>query len=318
MEQKIELKVGIFIIVTTLLIVLAIGYVALMKGVFTKTYTYLLKSDTGENITKGMPVHFLGFEIGKVSSLKLDEDENAVLVEIKIPEKNNNALRLGSKFKLDAPLLGSPRIIVETSNLDAEPLPEEGFSKISYDDNIDELISRGWIIADKASTLMESLTVVIGNMTTVTENLLVFQGNLNQSMVNIEQLTSRYAGNESLLELLTGNKESAVNLQEFTRNLNDASERTNEILKKFDSLAEKADGSIYGKEGIFPLLNDLLKDLATTLDNFSKVSGETAHATKDLTDLRNNVDETINSIRNLVDDLDRLIPFKDESGIELP
>jgi len=64
MDQKIEIKVGIFIAVTTLLIIIAVGYVAYKKDIFAKEYTYTLRSNTGENITQGMPVLFLGFEIG--------------------------------------------------------------------------------------------------------------------------------------------------------------------------------------------------------------------------------------------------------------
>ena len=318
MDRKIEFKVGVFIIVTTLLIIFTVGYIIYKKDMFAREYTYTLKSDTGENITRGMPVLFLGFEIGKVSSIKLDEKENAVLVEIKIPEKNNNALRLSSRFKLDTPLLGSSRIIVETPNLDAEPLPEEGFSRLSYNDDINELINRGRVIADKVSKLMEALTTAINKVSKVSENTIVFQENLNRTIVNIEKLTSQYSEKESFVELLTGRKESAENIHKFTQNLNEISDRANEMLKKFDSLAEKTDNSIYGSEGIFPLLKELLRDLASTLDNFNKVSIETSDAAEDLRVLRDNVDETVNSIRSLVDSLDQLIPFRDESGIELP
>lgn len=318
MDHKIEYKVGVFIIVTTLLIIFAVGYVAYKKDIFAKEYTYTLRSDTGENITQGMPVLFLGFEIGKVSSIKLDEEENAVLVGITVPERNKDVLRLSSKFLLETPLLGSPRIKVETTRLEGELLTEEDQPKISYSDNINELLESGQTIAGKVENLVEALTTVINNVTKVSENLLEFQGNLNQSMENIEKLTFLYSEKDSLAELITGRKESAENMDKFTRNLSDASEQIKETLKKFDSIAEKADGGIYGEEGVFPLLKGILNDLTTTLDNFNKVSGEAANATEDLTALRSNLDATINSIRNLIDDLDRLIPFQDESGIELP
>ncbi|MFC1839920.1 MlaD family protein [Thermodesulfobacteriota bacterium] len=321
MDQKIEFKVGIFIIVTTLLIIIAVGYVAYKKDIFTKEYTYTLRSDTGENITQGMPVLFLGFEIGKVSSIKLDEEENAVLAVIKIPEKNKAVLRLSSKFILETPLLGSPRIKVETTRLEGELLTEEDQPKIFYRDNINELIESGQTIAGKAEKLIESLTTAIDNITKETEELLDFQKNLNQSMVNIERLTAQYSEKESLAELITGRQESAANMHEFTSNLRDASVQINETLKKFDSIAEKADGNIFGKEGVIPLLKDILNslnDLSVTVDNFNKISGEAALATEELPALRNKLDAAINEIRILINDLDQLIPFKDESGIELP
>jgi phospholipid/cholesterol/gamma-HCH transport system substrate-binding protein len=318
MDQKIEFKVGIFIIVTTLLIIFTVGYVAYKKDIFAKEYTYTLRSDTGENITQGMPVLFLGFEIGEVSSIKLDEEENAVLVEIKIPEKNREVLRLSSKFLLETPLLGSPRIKVETTKLVGELLTEEDQPKIYSHDNINELIESGQTIAGKAEKLVEALTTVISNVTKVTENLLVFQEDLNRSMKNIEKLTSQYSEKESLAELITGRKESAENMQKFTSNLSDASKQIKETLKKFDSIAEKANGKIYGEEGVFPLIEGILNQLTAILDNFKDVSGDAASATEDLTATRNKIDAAINEIRILVNDLDQLITFGDEPGIELP
>jgi phospholipid/cholesterol/gamma-HCH transport system substrate-binding protein len=73
MIRKIEFKVGLFITITTLLILGAILFVAYKKDVFSKVYTYTLSSRTGENLTTGMPVVFWGFNIGRVSALELTE-----------------------------------------------------------------------------------------------------------------------------------------------------------------------------------------------------------------------------------------------------
>ena len=80
----------------------------------------------------------------------------------------------------------------------------------------------------------------------------------------------------------------------------------------------KADGKIYGEEGVFPLLKGILNELTATMDNFNKVSGDAADATEDLTATRNKIDSAINEIRILINDLDQLITFGDEPGIELP
>ena len=85
--QRIEFKVGLFITITSLLIMASIGYVAYKKGVFSKFHTYTLSSQTGENLTEGMPVAVWGFTIGRVSSLELN-DQGTVLIQIKIPERH--------------------------------------------------------------------------------------------------------------------------------------------------------------------------------------------------------------------------------------
>ncbi len=119
--QRIEFKVGLFILITSLLIVASIGYVAYRKGVFSRVYTYTLSSRTGENLTEGMPVAVWGFTIGRVSSLELN-DQGIVLIRIKIPERHIRMIRADSQFILDKPLIGSPRILVKTADLNGLPL----------------------------------------------------------------------------------------------------------------------------------------------------------------------------------------------------
>jgi phospholipid/cholesterol/gamma-HCH transport system substrate-binding protein len=90
MIQRIEFKVGLFILITSLLILASIGYVAYRKGVFSTVYTYTLSSQTGENLTEGMPVAVWGFTIGRVSSLELN-DKGIVLIRIKIQVRPRQA-----------------------------------------------------------------------------------------------------------------------------------------------------------------------------------------------------------------------------------
>lgn len=316
MEHNIENKVGVFIIVVTLLIITAVGYVAYKKDMFSRVYTYTLKSDTGENITKGMPVLFWGFNIGKVNSMELTD--TGVLVKIKIPERNNKVIRTGSQFMLDSPLLGSPRIIVNTPDLNATPLSEDVTSRLTITDDINKLIKSGQTIADKMSILVDGLTDIIGNITSITDNVVVFQGNLNRIMDNTEKMTANYLEKDSLVEMITGDPKSAEDIRNVIGNLNEVSGQVNELLVKVDTMVKKTDESVFDKEGVVPLIKDILKDVIKTLEDANRISGEAANATQDLTVLRNNVDETINAVRNLIDDLDRMIPFKEESGIELP
>ena len=101
--------------------------------------------------------------------------------------------------------------------------------------------------------------------------------------------------------------------------------RMDGILKRVDTLAGKGDEEIYGRDGVFPHVRNILRDLLATLakidvtlDNLNKVTGEAADATTDLKLLRKNLDETVTAIGKMVDDLDRIIPFQDKPEIKLP
>jgi phospholipid/cholesterol/gamma-HCH transport system substrate-binding protein len=79
----------------------------------------------------------------------------------------------------------------------------------------------------------------------------------------------------------------------------------------------RADDQMYGQDGVLPLVRTILKDVIVKLqkmnvavDNVVKISADTAESTKDLRVLRTEIDATVNSIGNLVKEIDRKIPFK--------
>jgi len=316
MALKTEFKVGLFIAVTTLLILASIGYVAYKKDVFSKVYTYTLSSATGENIAEGTPVVFWGFNIGHVTSMELTE--NGVMVRIKIAERYNNVIRAGSRFVLEKPLFGSSRIIVYTDDLKGPTLPVTAIPRITVSDDIAELITR-------IQTIAEKMDKMAGNVTAISENISNPQGDINRILKNAEKVTSLLAEKESIGEMLLGDKESIKSIRETIGNMKEITDRTDGVIKKIDSLTAKADEQINGSEGVLTLVRNALKDLTlklakieVTLDNINHVSDETVAATKDLMALRNEVDEMVMSIRNLVDDLDRIVPFKEKKEISLP
>jgi phospholipid/cholesterol/gamma-HCH transport system substrate-binding protein len=317
MTQKIEFKVGLFITITALLIAASIGYVAYKKGAFSKVYTYTLSSRTGDSLTEGMPVVYWGFNIGRVNSLELDERGN-VLIQIKIPESHNRVIRADSKFVLEKPLIGSPRIVVSTVDLNGPPLSTKIISKMTVSSVINEIIQRAQPIVDKADRIMASVAKV-------TENLADPNGDVNRILRDAETVTSRFAKKESILEMAVGDPKSIKSIHEALQQLGDIMVQVDAILKKVDTMAAKTDAEITGRDGVFPLFRDILRDLLvklakldTALDNINKVTGEAADSTKDLTALRNELDAAVTAIGNLADEVDRKIPFKSKPEIKLP
>jgi phospholipid/cholesterol/gamma-HCH transport system substrate-binding protein len=316
MIKKIELKVGLFIVVSTFLIIASVGYVAYKKDVFSKVYTYTLTSSTGENITEGMPIVYWGFNIGHVSSMELTE--TGVLVQIKVPERNNRVIRTGSRFYLEKPLLGTSRIIVATDDLKAPPLSQTAITEIIISNDINESIKRVQEIAGK-------LDKIAANLITITDSMADPQGDMHRILKNVEKMTSTFAEKKSLIEMVDGNPESAETIHEILETAKKIMDDVDGVVKKIDAMAGKTDTEIYGQEGfasqVRSILSDLqskLKKMDVMLDNLNKTTGSAADAAKDLTSLRNNLDEMLLSITTLTDDLDGVIPFKEKPEIKLP
>lgn len=317
MTQKLELKVGLFITITTLLIVASTGYVFYKKGIFAPVHTYTLSSRTGESMEEGMPVVFGGIVIGRVNSTELDE-QGTVIIRIKIPEQHNRVIRADSKFVIEKPLLGASRIVVTTGNLKGPPLSPGTVSEVTVSSDINEIIRRARPIVDKADQIM-------GSVAQITENLADPNGEVRGILKDAKTVTSRFSKKESVLEMAVGDPESIRAIHTTLRKLGDISARADSILAKAETLTGKTGEEIYGPDGVLPLVRDILRDLLAkltkldvTLDNINRVSGEAADSTKDLKALRSEIDAVVVAIGDLVTEVDRKIPFKTKPEIKLP
>jgi phospholipid/cholesterol/gamma-HCH transport system substrate-binding protein len=317
MAQKLEFKVGLFITVTTVLIMASIGYVLYKKEIFAPVYTYTLSSRTGESLTEGMPVVFGGIIIGRVNTMALDE-QGVVIIKIKIPQRYNRVIRTDSKFVIEKPLLGASRIVVTTGNLNGPPLSPDTISDLTVSSDINEIIKQARPLIDKADRIM-------GSVAQITENLADPNGDVRRILRDAETVTSRFSKKESILEMVVANPESLKSIHESLGKLRDITARVDSLLAKVETMAGKTGEEIYGRDGVLPLVRDILRDLLVklakidiTLDNLNKISGEAADSTKDLKALRNELDAVIAAIGELVDEVDRKIPFKTKPEIKLP
>ncbi len=317
MIRRIELKVGIFLIVVTLLIVASVFYVAYKKGFFAKVYTFTLASKSGEDLAEGMPVVFSGFKIGLVNALELSGD-GSVLIKIKIPERHVKWIRADSTFITNKPLIGSPRIVVVTDNLNSPILSSEQVPEVASVSDINETIK-------KARPLLDEVNKIAKNIEKLTANLADPNGDVHKILANAEKLTANLAQKKSIMEMAISDKESIDSLYAALKQAKDITAQVEAILKKVDTMAGKTDDMIYGEGGALPGVVKALKDilaklekLNTTIDNINKISNEAADAAVDFKALRTQVDDTVASIGDLARELEKKIPFKKAPEIKLP
>jgi phospholipid/cholesterol/gamma-HCH transport system substrate-binding protein len=227
-------------------------------------------------------------------------------------------IRADSKFVLDKPLIGSPRILVQTADLNGSPLSAQTIPELTESNDINEIIKRAQPIVDKADRIMANIERITANLSDPT-------GKVNRILQDTETLIARFSKKESLLEMVIDDPESIQSLHEAIRKLGDITGRADGILKRVDAMAGKTDEELYGRDGVLQqfrnILGDLLAKLAkidATFDNINKISAEATESTKDLKALRNQLDETISAIGSLANEIDRMIPFKTRPEIILP
>ena len=303
MLKPVEYKVGLFVIVTSVLIFASILYLAYSKGFFTREFIYTLSSKSGEDLTEGMPVLLSGYKIGRVESLELN-DQGILLIKIRIPEQHAKWIRTNSIFSLYKPLIGSARLIITTENLNSPPLEHKSIPEIVMVNDINETIK-------KVQPTLAKIDKVVTHVERITANLADPKGNVNKILSNTENITGNLAKKATLIEMAVGTPDSAKSVDES--------------LKKIRDILVKTDDQLYGNDGALPLVRNILKDIIaklgkinTALDNVVKISADASDSTKDLKVLRAEIDSAVISIDKLVNDIDKLLPSKKEPEIKLP
>ena len=283
MPRNIQFKVGLFIIITSVMIVAFIGYVAYKKGVFAKEHTYTLSSKSGENLTEGMPVVFSGFKIGRVDSLELNT-AGLVVIKIKVPDQHIRWIRADSVFILEKPLIGSARIYVATANLNAPALSENTIPQIVEANDINEAI--------------KSVKPILEKINSITHH--------------VEILTSSLADpGGDMAKILSHAKNAAQRVDGIL-------EKVDAMASKTDEQIYGSQGALTHVQTILKDLIAKLKKMDPVLDNIHRISADTADTTKDMKALRQDIDSMVNDLNALLNDIDRLIPLKKETQLKLP
>jgi phospholipid/cholesterol/gamma-HCH transport system substrate-binding protein len=310
MPKRVELKVGVFVVVTMVLIISSVVYIAYSKGFFSQEHSFSLVSKTGEDLTEGMPVFFAGFNIGRVAKLELS-DQGFVQVRISIPDRHVKWIRQSSLFRINKPLIGPPRLSVTTTDFTSPLLSSRENPEIVRIDDINETIKRVQPTLEKVDKVVEHIEKIMANLADP-------RGDVSKILKNAGTITGNFAKKESVVEMVVGKPESV-------ESIHDSIKKANDILVKVDALAAKTDDQVYGPEGAVPLVRKILNDLLlklekmnAALENVIGISSDAAESTKDLRLLRVEIDSTINAIQKLVKEIDSKIPFKKEPEIKLP
>jgi phospholipid/cholesterol/gamma-HCH transport system substrate-binding protein len=280
-------------------------------------HVFTLSSRSGDGFTEGRPVDFSGFNIGKVQSLELN-DKGIVLIKIKIPDRHVKWIREDSAFILYRPLIGSARIVVNTSNLNSPPLDIDKIPEVIIVNDINDAIA-------KIEPVLNKVTQIADNVERLARTLSDPKGDLNRVLGNAEKITTNLASKKSLVEMAVSDEESVKALNDSLKKLKEITTNVNVILTKVDKMADKTDHEIYGKDGALPQVNAVLKDIVgklqkldKTINNINKISTDASEGMKDFHMLRSDIDDVLNTLSDVVKKLDAIIGSKKAPEFKVP
>lgn len=288
-NSRIETKVGVFVLVT--LVLLALLLVVFSKGVtrFTRTYDlHLLTTDVG-SLKKGSGVLMAGYTVGNVTGIELGD--NGEVVELVLQIKRKYQVRTNAMFVIEqAGFLGDQYVAIYPSTNRAVPFFKDGdtvvcpppFNLQAVARNAAGFIERIDETAQRLNAAIDDVRQLVLNEQTLT-NLAVTVSTLRdtseQARTTVNDINSLVATNRVPLGV------TLSNLVAFSAQLEQASSNVNGLITTNGMVLSTAVKNIESSTVILEsLLGDMQagKGLAGTLLKNEAVAGDVAEITRNL------------------------------------
>ncbi len=307
--NKLHFKVGLFAATSLFLAAVFVVYLLHARGFFEDIFELRLAAASADGVAPGVPVVFSGIEIGRVTTLGLNEN-GGIVIRAEFLERNAKWLRETSTFTLDKPLVGGAKIRVDSPDLDAPALADGSTVLLLSSD-----------VSKEIPALVERVKAILANV----EHLTRKDGEVNATLAHVEKLTGRMTGEYGMLEGLLGSAEKA-------RAVTDSLDKTRALITKLDGMALKTDRWLFAPDGVAEetraalaqvrlMLNDAqasLKKADAVMANAVDISADVKQGTQDIAALRSEIDDAVRKANALVNEINRKWPFARDPEVKLP
>jgi phospholipid/cholesterol/gamma-HCH transport system substrate-binding protein len=303
--KNLQFRVGLLLGLTLMVAGGFLLYALYARGVFEATQRLTLVADNAEGVSIGMDMTFSGFPIGRVQRISLGEDGRA-RIDVDIPRKDARWLRSSSIFTLERGIVGGARIRAFTANLQDDPLPD-GAERVVLRGDTQEEIPR----------MVATLRSVLENVEQVTGP----GGSLQASLDNLRAVTERLGSEEDAKKVVSAiDRANALlaSLGSLSRRIDGVVAKTDEWVFGAGGVADGTQRAVDQANVILMELRESLKRVDAILADAQSVTGNAKAATRDLAQLRAEVDASLRKVSGLIDEINRKWPFRRDSEIRLP
>jgi phospholipid/cholesterol/gamma-HCH transport system substrate-binding protein len=192
--QRLERKVGIFVLLALAGIILTVIVIGARQDLFTPKTRIFFVSDTGQDLNVGMAVKLSGFDIGKVERLALT-DSARVRVTLAIQSQYMKWIRTTSRARLLKEGVIGANIIEVTPGADtARPLAED--SEITFERErglsavVDQLYAEIVPILNDLKRVVHNADVLMAGLPETREKLDVVLDSAARNLKSLEKFTA--------------------------------------------------------------------------------------------------------------------------------
>jgi phospholipid/cholesterol/gamma-HCH transport system substrate-binding protein len=304
-----QAQVGAFAIVA-LLLLFGIFYVITDFGTRHTGYRVGVHFESASGLTPGALVYFSGVNVGSVDSIQLLPDNT---VDVILAVRNDIDIPAASKFLIQAPLTGTPALIIvpptgrSVALLPRQVLPVEQQPRGTNAASVQDLLQQG-------QGELKRFDEVMAELQARTPRLL---NTLQSTLDHANDLTT--TANASVQTLMSKFIAASTNIEELSTTLNgtatESSPKLAQMLDRLDATAASLNRSMTALQGLAtdPRLKDNLlattRSVADTTQNLALLTGDLRNVTGDpqtQAQMRNtiaNLDATMQKANSLLGEL---------------
>lgn len=223
-----ELKVGIFVIIGTLLMMVSIMLLGGATSIFSRHNRYYSYFDSADGIIQGSKVTLNGIRIGVVENIDLDQQGKSIKLTLQVEKKYEHWIRKNTTAEIVTQgMLGDKYIYLSAGDLETEAVTAGSEIPKSQSKDLKSFLSDG-------EKLMTSLTSIA---------------------TNLDELIKTFNSGKRAELLFDGMSKTSKNLSEITKKINKEldSIKINSSVKHLNSILEKIDN---GEGTLGALIND--------------------------------------------------------------
>lgn len=281
-----KLKLGIFVILSTILFLAAVYLIGQRQNMFKKTFTISAYFQNVNGLQKGNNVRYSGIDIGMVNGISMIND-SVIKVNMKIEEKIIKHIRQNAIATIGSDgLVGNMIVNIIPGDGNAAKIKNgdiiESYSRIGADDILSTLSATNDNISILIAGLMEVTnkinrgegtlgvllndTVMAKDVQASVSNLKKASNAASKSILEINELvTSLRTNKQGIFGVLVNDTISGQKLKAIVNNLEESSNEIDNVLSNINAVVDEVNSS----EGA---LNYLVKDsiLVTELKSTMK------------------------------------------------
>lgn len=312
----IEFKVGLFVLISVSLMAAIIITFAIKTKLFMPKVNVSILTDSGEGISKSMPVKYAGFTISRIYDVELMDDGNVVL-HTKIPKQYTKWIKEDSTARLSAQnIIGSGFIVFSGGSSESDEIKDGTAFPLLREGGLAALIEQAQPVIDDVKEIVNNVANITQMIEDQEEHINRFFSGLGDVGDDLHNKTgsvgylvrSDYLKDE-IKAIVTRIEVLQNNLNTITGDLSQKVERTDESIDRLNAALDAF------KEGV-QSIQSAVESAQPTIDNANIISGDIAEATDNITMIKDQADSILRTSDRILLNLEQRWPFSDGSVIQ--